>query len=37
MRNFNLLWNLYQLKRNEHKTKEQVKAIQEKKLHRLLK
>lgn len=37
MRSFNLLWNLYQLKRNEHKTKEQVKAIQEKKLHRLLK
>lgn len=33
---FNLLWNLYQLKRNEHKTREQIKMIQEKKLRRLL-
>lgn len=31
-----LLWSLYQLKRNTKKTKEEIKALQEKKLRRLL-
>ena len=31
-----LLWDLFQLKRNEHKTKEQIQALQEKKLQKLL-
>lgn len=31
-----LLWELFQLKRNEHKTREQVRALQDKKLRKLL-
>lgn len=31
-----LLWDLFQLKRNEHKTREQMQALQEKKLRKLL-
>lgn len=31
-----LLWDLFQLKRNEHKTREQILALQEKKLRKLL-
>lgn len=31
-----LLWNLYQLKRNEKKSREQVRAMQDKKLRKLL-
>lgn len=36
MNYLNLLWNLFQLKRNEKKTREQVKLLQEKKLRKLL-
>lgn len=36
MEYLNLLWNLYQLKRNEHKSREQIKKMQDKKLRRLL-
>ena len=31
-----LLWNLFGLKRNEHKTRKQVQALQNKKLRKLL-
>ena len=31
-----LLWNLFGLKRNEHKTREQIQALQEKRLRKLL-
>ena len=31
-----LLWDLFQLKRNEHKTREQIRALQDKKLRKLL-
>ena len=31
-----LLWNLFRLKRNEHKTREQIQALQEKRLRKLL-
>lgn len=31
-----LLWNLYRLKRNEHKTREQIHTLQDKKLRKLL-
>lgn len=31
-----LLWDLFQLKRNEHKTREQIQILQEKKLRKLL-
>ena len=31
-----LLWNLYQLKRNEHKSREQIRILQDKKLRKLL-
>ena len=31
-----LLWDLFQLKRNEHKTREQIQVLQEKKLRKLL-
>lgn len=33
---FSLLWNLYQLKQNEQKTREQIKDLQNKKLRKLL-
>lgn len=36
MRRLHLLWNLYQLKRNEHKTREQIRILQDKKLRKLL-
>lgn len=29
-----LLWDLFQLKRNEHKTRGQIQALQEKKLRK---
>lgn len=31
-----LLWDLFQLKRNEHKTREQIRTLQDKKLQKLL-
>lgn len=31
-----LLWDLFQLKRNEHKTRKQIQTLQEKRLHKLL-
>ena len=31
-----LLWDLFQLKRNEHKTREQIRVLQDKKLRKLL-
>ena len=31
-----LLWDLFQLKRNEHKTREQIRTLQDKKLRKLL-
>lgn len=34
--NLPLLWNLYQVKRNEHKSREQIRTIQDKKLRKLL-
>jgi phenylacetate-CoA ligase len=36
MKYLNLLWDLYKLKRNTTKTKEQIKTLQNKKLRRLL-
>lgn len=36
MRYLNLLWNLYQLKRNTGKTREQIRQLQKKKLQRIL-
>lgn len=37
MGSLSLLWNLFQLKQNEHKTREQLEEIREKKLRRVLK
>lgn len=36
MQQYGLLWNLFQLKRNEHKTREQIQILQDKKLRKLL-
>ncbi|MCH5268570.1 MAG: phenylacetate--CoA ligase family protein [Lachnospiraceae bacterium] len=36
MGRLHLLWNLYQLKRNEHKSREQIRILQDKKLRKLL-
>ena len=36
MGTFSLLWDLYQLKRNEHKNRGQIGKMQNKKLRRLL-
>ena len=36
MQQYGLLWNLFQLKRNEHKTREQIQTLQDKKLRKLL-
>lgn len=36
MGNCHMLWELFQLKRNEHKTREQIQSIQERKLQKLL-
>ena len=36
MRYFHLLWNLLKCKQNEKKTREQMKALQEKKLREML-
>lgn len=33
---FNLLWNLYQQKRNTKKTKQQIESLQKRKLHKML-
>ncbi|MCH5264555.1 MAG: phenylacetate--CoA ligase family protein [Lachnospiraceae bacterium] len=36
MGRLHLLWDLYQLKRNEYKTREQIRTLQDKKLRKLL-